>query len=318
MTQYKYPGQTVVGTYAYDADGHRTQKVESGTTTNYLFDGDRVQAEYDNSWALQAKYTLEGDSYYDSALSMRRSTATAYYMLDALGSVRKLTDSSQTATDSYSYEAFGALVATSGSTTNPYRYVGALGYYRDTTTGLLHLGARYADPAAGRFRSRDRVASGNRYVYARNAPIDRVDPSGLWESKCPGHGHDIGPEIRWIRNHLFDKLWDELYATNVDLVTLKEWISKEGNPPYVYCKDLGNLCGMMGRRSPNLDLHRDRAFNWSARGYPYTKGCHRLGCLLLHERAHGLGAAEELDDPIFEWITKQPECDWAPPGDGCY
>jgi hypothetical protein len=80
---------------------------------------------------------------------MRRQNTTYHYMLDALGSVRKLTDANQATTDSYSYEAFGSIVASSGSTTNPYRYVGSLGYYRDSTSGLLHVGARYYSPEVG-------------------------------------------------------------------------------------------------------------------------------------------------------------------------
>src|SRR3989304_4875979 len=107
MTQYKYPGQTVVGTYTYDGSGHRVQKVESGTTTKSLFDGGRVQAEYDSSWNLQAKYTIEGSSYYSPLISMKRSGTTSWYLYDGLGSARRLINSNQSITDLYSYEAFG-------------------------------------------------------------------------------------------------------------------------------------------------------------------------------------------------------------------
>jgi RHS repeat-associated protein len=127
---------------------------------------------------------------------MRRQNTTYYYMLDALGSVRKLTDSSQATTDSYSYEAFGAIVASAGSTTNPYRYVGSLGYYRDSTSGLLHVGTRYYWPAVGRFTTQDPFreaenarevgragatdkASANWYQYVGNSPASKVDPEGL-------------------------------------------------------------------------------------------------------------------------------------------
>jgi len=44
---------------AHDAAGHRVSKTEGGVLTRFLYDGERVQAEYDTSWNLQAKYTLE-------------------------------------------------------------------------------------------------------------------------------------------------------------------------------------------------------------------------------------------------------------------
>jgi RHS repeat-associated protein len=59
------------------------------------------------------------------------------------------------------------------------------GRRRDAATGLYDFGARWYDPALGRFLQPDSVvadalhpASLNRYAYAAGAPVDRVDPSG--------------------------------------------------------------------------------------------------------------------------------------------
>jgi hypothetical protein len=57
-------------------------------------------------------------------------------------SVRKILNDSQTSTDAYSYEAFGNIMSQAGSTVNPFRYVGALGYYRDLAAN--HQGERCA------------------------------------------------------------------------------------------------------------------------------------------------------------------------------
>lgn len=69
----------------------------------------------------------------------------------------------------------------SGSTCNPYRYVGSLGCYSaDTTTSLLHLGTRYYSPQVGRFWTEDPGRDGlNSYVYVADNPVNRTDPAGL-------------------------------------------------------------------------------------------------------------------------------------------
>jgi RHS repeat-associated protein len=181
MTQLQYPGQTVVGTYAYDGAGHRVQKVESGTTTNYAYDGDRVVLEMNSQLQTQARYTIEGDSYYSLLISMKRGGSSYWYLYDGLGSTRKIIDGNQNVTDSYSYEAFGDITSSSGSTTNPYRYVGALGYaYSSTVTSLLHVGARYYAPGLGRFMSQDQARDGlNWYAYVSCNPANALDPTGM-------------------------------------------------------------------------------------------------------------------------------------------
>lgn len=60
-----------------------------------------------------------------------------------------------------------------------------IGQTHDQSTGLMHYGARYYDPAIGRFISADTIVpnpadpqSLNRYAYVRNNPINRIDPTG--------------------------------------------------------------------------------------------------------------------------------------------
>jgi RHS repeat-associated protein len=100
-----------------------------------------------------------------------------------------VTTGRQTTTDAYTFEAFGNPTGQSGTTVNPFRYVGALGYYwfdfahhgRDRTSGLRLLGARYYGPSPRRFWTSDPASAGlNRYSYVGNAPTARVDPRGLW------------------------------------------------------------------------------------------------------------------------------------------
>jgi RHS repeat-associated protein len=100
-------------------------------------------------------------------------------LYDGLGSTRQLIkQSDQTVTDTYQYEAFGNLLASTGTTPNPYRYVGSLGYYQ-TGASLQHLGARYYMPESGRFAARDPLPGASVYAYVRNSPVAAVDASGL-------------------------------------------------------------------------------------------------------------------------------------------
>jgi len=156
-------------------------KIEDGTTRHYLYDGARVEAEYNNSWDLVFRYTLEGDSYYDPLLSIRVASdgETHFFLPDGLGSMRNLIHGDNISS-SYSYDAFGNIMSANGNPANPYHYVGALGYYQDSTSGLLHVGARYYNPKVGRFWTRDPISyKFNSYDYAEENPTNYVDPNGL-------------------------------------------------------------------------------------------------------------------------------------------
>ncbi|HEY3330376.1 MAG TPA: RHS repeat-associated core domain-containing protein [Capsulimonadaceae bacterium] len=58
-----------------------------------------------------------------------------------------------------------------GDLATTHGFVGGLGHPTDST-GLVHMRARYYDPACGRFVSEDPAASGaNLYVYADDDPV---------------------------------------------------------------------------------------------------------------------------------------------------
>jgi RHS repeat-associated protein len=82
-------------------------------------------------------------------------------------------------------EAFGNPVAQWGSSANPYRFAGAWGYRDDGDAGLFYVGARYYEPAVGRWTSADKWLGDlyrplflNRYLYCEDDPVNHVDPSG--------------------------------------------------------------------------------------------------------------------------------------------
>ncbi len=110
---------------------------------------------------------------------MIRGGATSFFEQDGLGSVTSLANSSGAITDTYTFNSYGNLTA-SGGTTNPFRYTGR---EYDQETGLYYYRARYYDPAAGRFLSEDSLGffgGRNFYAYTWNNPVNFVDPRGTF------------------------------------------------------------------------------------------------------------------------------------------
>ncbi len=132
---------------------------------------------------LYPKIHIVGAS--DAALvSQRIGETSVFHHFDALGSTLALTDANENVTDTYRYYAFGEVLTSSGTTANPFQFVGQLGYHQVSHLGsryLLYVRARHYQPCTGRFISVDPEQDGvNWYVYVASRPINSVDPSGLW------------------------------------------------------------------------------------------------------------------------------------------
>jgi RHS repeat-associated protein len=173
------PTETV--TYAYDADGNRVESATLTDTVRYLVDTNRelpqVLVEYKLGGMIAASYV-----YGDDLLHMTRNGQTSYYHFDGLGSTRLLTSDAGIVTDTYAYDAFGNLIARTGTTDNPFLFTGQK---HDSNTGFYYLRARYYQPSTGRFTAVDPYegdiyapATLHKYLYAANDPVNKVDPNG--------------------------------------------------------------------------------------------------------------------------------------------
>jgi RHS repeat-associated protein len=170
-------------TYTYAGDGKRRQKVTASGTTNFIWDGENVLAELDQNQVTQAQCT-HSPGTWGGLVSQRRGGSSSFYGFDQSGSTRALLSPAAAITDSYNYKAFGLELPGSGSTTNPHRYCGSLGYYRDSAT-RQYARARHLRTDSGRWMSRGPIGPGgaypNPYPYVSNRPLVAVDPSGLGE-----------------------------------------------------------------------------------------------------------------------------------------
>jgi RHS repeat-associated protein len=168
ITTIIYP-KASTNTFTYNGLDTRVGKVDSTGTKTYKRDGAYVTDPVLSDSAAS----------YTPGISERRTSTTKFYHTDRLGTTERLTNNSQTTTDTRSYDAFGLLVSSSGSTPTPFGFAGAWGYQEDPDSGLKLLGHRYYDPSTGRFLTRDPIQDGrNWYSYCQNDPAARLDCDG--------------------------------------------------------------------------------------------------------------------------------------------
>jgi len=138
----------------------------------------QVLMETNDEDTVLATYT-----YGNDLISMKNEQLATvnYYHYDGLGTVRQLTDATEAVVASYTYDAFGNVIASTGTSENTYGFTGEQQF--GEADNLVFLRARYYDSRVGRFISRDPIgymAGTNLYVYVDSNPVNRRDPSGKW------------------------------------------------------------------------------------------------------------------------------------------
>ena len=160
-----------------------------GTTTYYLL-VDRNPSGYVQvleEWTVTSTATNLGRVYnYGLSLISQRQVSSGtvnYYGFDGHGSTRFLTSTNGTVTDTYMYDTYGTLIASTGSTSNSYLYCCQ---QFDVDLGQYYLRARTYNPGTGRFWTMDTYQGDNKdplslhkYLYGVADPVDFSDLSGL-------------------------------------------------------------------------------------------------------------------------------------------
>ena len=200
--------------------------------------------ELDETDNVKAVYTNEAKQY-GGVLSQRRGNTSHYHHHDALGSTRFLTDSSANVTDTYLNDAWGNSVASTGTTVNPFRWVGKYGYYTDRSTGQVYVRARMYQPTAVRWCSIDPVwhelVDLQLYNYVSTSAAMKIDPSGWWHMdavnplwyKAEFGDRDFESLVREI-NPRINATVNKVCLIPISGVDEKQWQERRPTPCGVY------------------------------------------------------------------------------------
>jgi len=195
--------------FKYDVFGRRIKIASPSSTKVYVYDGEDILLEYDDTLTLRAQF-VHGTST-DEPIFMERDVNNngtfirLYYLSDTLGSITDLVDVLGDIVQSYSYDSFGNTTIHNSAGTkilppesieNPYAYTSR---EFDSQTNLYYYRSRYYSPSIGRFFQQDPIGfvggNTNLYSYVLNNPINANDPSGLFIHFAIGAAFNVAVEL---------------------------------------------------------------------------------------------------------------------------
>src|SRR5262249_45652272 len=175
----------------YDGDGNRVSGTLASGTTMFLVADQNLTGYAQVLDDLQIEAMTRSYTWGLEPISQRltfNSQGANLYGYDGLGSVRFLTNSTGAGTDTYDYDAFGNLIASTGTTPNNYLFAGE---QFDPALGIYYNRARYYDQRLGRFWTMDtwegdpqspRVCTNIcMRMRTRSTTMIRLDTESFWQ-----------------------------------------------------------------------------------------------------------------------------------------
>ncbi len=200
-----------VNAYAYDS-ANRLTALSGQQAINYAYNGlgDRLQESVDG---LTTTFRMDLNTGLTQALSDGTDTylygleriaqvngEAEYFLGDALGSVRQMTDEAGQVTYLRAYDPYGVVRETGGTGQTEYGFTNEY-----ISQGLVYLRARYYSSATGRFLTRDTwdgdinsPMSYNPWNYVQSNPVNYIDPTGQMRWECWGENQRLATAEKYV------------------------------------------------------------------------------------------------------------------------
>ncbi|MFT4253096.1 MAG: RHS repeat-associated core domain-containing protein, partial [Caulobacter sp.] len=189
--------------------GATTTAVGAATVTSFLYDGDKLVAEYDGAGVLLRRY-VHGIGVDEPLVTIDAAGTRSWLYADRQGSIIAVGDAAGAA-QPLVYGPYGEPSSWAGGR---FRYTGQIAL---PEARLYHYKARVYDPARGWFLQTDPIGYKddlNLYAYVGGDPLNQSDPTGAVGSRVGGQGSSGGfegeidaDELERARNRGVDRRW---------------------------------------------------------------------------------------------------------------
>lgn len=277
-------------TLSYDPLGRLSQVVAGGSTTNFLYDGDRLTEEYNGSGTALRRYVHGADDDEPLVWYQGADLSTPNWLIaDQQGSIVAQATSGGTATV-YTYDPYGQVGG--NWTGSRFRYTGQIALNDASGVNLYYYKARVYDPGQGRFLQTDPVGYRDDldlYSYVHDDPLDATDPSGQYLcSDSPNSGNCTA-----VANALAHAREVEAHMSGKDKERLAAVLAFYGKP--------GEKNGVNVNFSPDVDMgqtvmNKDGTititfmsqFSKMGTGWAPAKNADVQASAVAHEGSHGI------------------------------